>query len=134
MYKIKDLTGNQVDDIENRLDEYDNNYLPKPVDGLIQIGAFYNGKLIGGLDACMTSFKIIYVSTVFVDENYRRKGIAKSLMEELEKRAKELGADMIRLDTFGFQGQDFYKSVGYKEVGSYETEDFSEHFYLKILE
>lgn len=134
MYEIKDLNRDQVDYIENRLDEYDNNFLPKPLDGFIQIGAFDNGKLIGGLDACTTSFRILYVSTVFVDENYRRKGVAKSLMEGLEQRAKELGADMIRLDTFDWQGRDFYKSIGYKEVGSYETEDFSEHFYLKTLE
>ena len=134
MYEIKNLTNDQVDDIENRLDEYDNNFLPKPLDGFIRIGAFDNGKLIGGLDACMTSFRILYVSTVFVDENYRRKGVAKSLMEQLEQRAKELGADIIRLDTFDWQGRDFYKSIGYKEVGSYETKDFSEHFYLKILE
>lgn len=134
MYEIKDLTSDQVDDIEKRLDEYDNKFLPKPLDGFIQIGAFDNGKLIGGLDACMTSFSILYVSTVFVDEDYRRKGVAKSLMEQLEQRAKELGSDMIRLDTFDWQGRDFYKSIGYKEVGSYETKDFSEHFYLKILE
>ena len=134
MYEIKNLTNDQVDYIENRLDEYDNNFLPKPLDGFIQIGAFDNGKLIGGLDACMTSFRILYVSTVFVDEDYRRKGVAKSLMEQLEQRAKELGADIIRLDTFDWQGRDFYKSIGYKEVGSYETEDFSEHFYLKIIE
>ena len=134
MYEIKNLTNDQVDYIENRLDEYDNNFLPKPLDGFIQIGAFDNGKLIGGIDACMTSFRILYVSTVFVDEDYRRKGVAKSLMEQLEQRAKELGADMIRLDTFDWQGRDFYKSIGYKEVGSYETEDFSEHFYLKIIE
>ena len=133
MYEIKDLTSDQVDDIEKRLDEYDNKFLPKPLDGFIQIGAFDNGKLIGGLDACMTSFSILYVSTIFVDEDYRRKGVAKSLMEQLEQRAKELGSDMIRLDTFDWQGKEFYKSIGFEEVGRYETEDFSEHFYLKII-
>lgn len=35
MYKIKDLAIEQVNDIENRLDEYDNNYLPKPLYGFV---------------------------------------------------------------------------------------------------
>lgn len=133
MYEIKDLTIDQVDDIENRLDEYDNKFLPKPLDGFIQIGAFDNGKLIGGVDACMTSFSILYVSTIFVDEDYRREGIGKLLMQELEQRARQWGVDMIRLDTFDWQGKEFYESIGFKEVGMYETEEFSEHFYLKIL-
>lgn len=133
MYEIKDLTIEQVDNIENRLDEYDNKFLPKPLDGFIQIGAFDNGKLIGGLDACMTSFSILYVSTVFVDEDYRREGIGKLLMVELEQRARQWGVEMIRLDTFDWQGKEFYESIGFKEVGMYETDEFSEHFYLKIL-
>ncbi|SCZ08552.1 GNAT family N-acetyltransferase [Alkaliphilus peptidifermentans] len=134
MYEIKNLTKTQVSDIENKLEEYDNKFLPKPLDGFVQIGAFDNGKLIGGVDACMTSFRILYVSTVFVDEEYRRKGVGKLLMEQLEQRAKELGADMIRLDTFDWQGREFYKSIGFKEVGRYDTEEFSEHFYLKIIQ
>lgn len=133
MYEIKNITKAQVDDIENRLEEYDNNFLPKPLDGFIQIGAFNKEKLIGGVDACMTSCRILYVSSVFVDEGYRKKGIGKSLMEEVERRAKELGADMIRLDTFDWQGRDFYESIGFKRVGQYDTEDFSEYFYLKNI-
>lgn len=133
MYEIKNLTKEQVEYIENRLEEYDNNFLPKPIEGFIQIGAFDNGKLIAGVNACMTSFRILYVSTVFVDEDYRRKGIAKSLLEQVEERAKDLGADIIRVDTFDWQARDFYESIGYKEVGRYEAEGFSEHFYLKRI-
>jgi GNAT superfamily N-acetyltransferase len=133
MYEIKNLTKEQVVDIDNRLEEFDNKFMPKPLDGYIQIGAFDKGKLIGGVDACITSFRILYVSTVFVDEEYRQKGVGRSLMNQLEHRAKELGADMIRLDTFDWQGRDFYKSIGYIEVGRYETEGFSEYFYLKKL-
>lgn len=133
MYEIKDLTKEQVEDIENRLEEYDNKFLPKPIDGFIQIGAFDDGNLIAGVDACMTSFRILYISTVFVDEDYRRKGIAKSLLEKVEQQAKELGADMMRVDTFDWQGRDFYESIGFKEVGRYDAEEFSEYFFLKLI-
>lgn len=40
---------------------------------------------------------------------------------------------MIRVDTFDWQGRDFYETVGFEEVGRYEAEGFSEHFYLKRI-
>ncbi|HKL79383.1 MAG TPA: GNAT family N-acetyltransferase [Mobilitalea sp.] len=93
------------------------------------------GRLIAGVSACFTSFKIVYVSIVFVEKEYRRKGIGKLMMNELEKRAIQLGANMIRLDTFDFQGREFYKNIGYNEVGYYmnELDCFSESFFLKKL-
>lgn len=53
-----------------------------------------------------TAFKILYVSTVFVSEEYRGKGVGKSLICEMENRAKKLGANVIRLDTFSWQGRE----------------------------
>lgn len=56
-------------------------------------------------------------------------------MKELENKARQLGANMIRLDTFDFQGRDFYLRLGYSEVGFYQNEvdGFSESFFLKKL-
>lgn len=133
MYEIKRLTEEQVEEIENRLTNYDNDFLPKPVDGDIHFGIFDGDHLIGGVDACMTSFRILYVSTVFVDEAYRNKGVGKRLMVHLEEEARKLGAELIRLDTFNWQGRDFYKAIGYEEVGMYAAKGFSEHFFLKVL-
>lgn len=83
----------------------------------------------------MTAFKILYVSTVFVDEAYRRKGYGKMLIGEMEKKAKALGANTIRLDTFNWQGKDFYEALGYQMVGSYDNNDdgYSEYFFLKRI-
>ena len=39
----------------------------------------------------------------------------------MEKKAHQLGANMIRLDTFDWQGKEFYKTMGYEIVGSYEN-------------
>lgn len=30
-----------------------------------------------------------------------------------------MGANLIRLDTFDWQGKEFYESIGYKKVGEY---------------
>ncbi|MGM9972442.1 MAG: GNAT family N-acetyltransferase [Clostridiaceae bacterium] len=134
-YKVIDLNDEQVDYIEERLDEYDKKHITYKMSGSISIGVIKDDKVIAGADACMTAFKILYVSTVFVDENYRGKKIGTLLMREVEKRAKLLGANMIRLDTFNWQGREFYISLGYEEVGAYENkiDGFSEHFFLKRL-
>src|SRR5699024_649450 len=125
-YKVIELNASQVEDIENRLEQYDKNHITDGISGNI---------IIAGADADMTAFNILYVSTVFVDEDYRNKKVGTHLMTEIEKRAGLLGANMIRLDTFNWQGRDFYRSLGYEEVGSYENKDdgFSEHFFLKRL-
>ncbi len=133
--EIIELSDTELEDIESRLDEYDKRHISYQVSGNIRIGIKRNNKLIAGVDACMTAFKILYVSTVFVDEDYRNNKIGTLLMKEVEKRAKNLGANMIRLDTFNWQGKDFYISLGYEEVGFYENKDdgFSEHFFLKRI-
>ncbi|MCR5345068.1 MAG: GNAT family N-acetyltransferase [Lachnospiraceae bacterium] len=130
-----DLTETQVEDIETRLEAYDENYITYKMDGNIQIGVEDNGKLIAGLDACITAFKILYVSTVFVDENYRRRGVGEMLITEMEKRALTMGVNTIRLDTFNWQGKDFYEALGYTCVGQYENAEdgYSEYFFLKRI-
>ena len=134
-YKIIELNDTQVEDIENCLDEYDKKHITYKISGSIRIGIKDGDKLIAGADACMTAFRILYVSTVFVHEDYRKNKIGTLLMNEIEKRAKLMGANMIRLDTFNWQGRDFYHSLGYEEVGSYDNkvDGFSEHFFLKRL-
>ncbi|HLQ97523.1 MAG TPA: GNAT family N-acetyltransferase [Candidatus Dormibacteraeota bacterium] len=134
-YEIVELNDLQVEDIENRLEQYDKNHITYEIPGSINIGIVKGSKLIAGVDACMTAFKILYVSTVFVDEDYRGNKVGTVLMREVEKRAELLGANMIRLDTFNWQGRDFYRSLGYEEVGFYENKEdgFSEHFFLKRI-
>ena len=133
--EIIDLKEKDILDIENRLEEYDNNHIKYSLDGRISLGIKENGKIIAGVDSCMTAFKILYVSTLYVDELYRRKGFGKILIQELEKKAKKLGANTIRLDTFSFQGKDFYLAMGYKIVGEYENKEdgYSEYFFMKRI-
>ena len=129
------LNDTQLEYIEDQLSAFDDAFMTCKLDGSIQIGIEKDGKIIAGLDASMTAFKILYVSTVFVDEHYRRRGYGKRLMEEMERRATEMGANMIRLDTFSWQGKEFYEALGYQVVGSYENTDdgYAEYFFLKRL-
>ena len=132
---IIELTEEQVEDIEERLSTYDEEFITYKMDGCIQLGVEEDGKLIAGLDACITAFKILYVSTVFVDEEYRRKGIGAKLIREMEKRAVALGVNTIRLDTFNWQGKEFYEAMGYECAGHYDNPEdgYSEYFFLKRI-
>ena len=134
--RIVDLTEEQMEDIETRLSIYDEKHMTSRLDGCIRIGMEEDGKLIAGLDACVTAFRILYVSTVFVDEEYRRKGIGAKLIREMEKRAAVLGVNTIRLDTFNWQGKEFYEALGFECVGHYENaeEVYSEYFFLKRMD
>ena len=133
--RIVDLTEEQVEDIENRLSDFDDSYITYKMDGCIQIGIEEDGKLIAGLDACITAFKILYVSTVFVDQDHRKQGYGAKLIHEMEKRAAAMGVNMIRLDTFSWQGKEFYEAMRYEVVGSYEnpTDGYAEFFFIKRL-
>ena len=133
--KIIDLNDEQVEDIETRLSSFDENHITYKMDGCIQIGFEDNGRLVAGLDACITAFRILYVSTVFVDEEYRRKGLGARLIREMEKRAAAMGVNTIRLDTFNWQGKAFYEALGYRCAGHYDNAEdcYSEYFFFKRI-
>ncbi len=132
---IINLNEEQVEEIQESLENYNDEHIKYRIEGGIALGIEEDGRLIAGLVSYMSVFKILYVDTVFVEESYRRKGYGRRLMEEMEKRAKEKGVTLIRLDTFDWQGKDFYLSLGYEEVGHYRSEedDFEESFFLKRI-
>ena len=133
--KFIQLTEEQVEDIEERLESFDQKHMPPAIEGRVQLGIEEDGRLVAGLDACITTFRILYVSTVFVEEDCRRKGYGRLLMNAMEARARELGVNTIRLDTFDFQGKDFYEAMGYTLAGSYQNDEdgYAEYFFVKRL-
>ena len=133
--RIVELTDEQTEDIGERLGAFDDGFMTRRLEGGIRIGIEDGGRLIAGLDACVTAFRILYVSTVFVDADRRRQGIGRTLIREMERRAAEMGVDTVRLDTFSWQGREFYEAMGYEAVGSYENPEdgYSEYFFLKRL-
>lgn len=133
---VVDLTQEQMATVERELDAFDAQHVQNMLPAVIKIGVVDdNGEVIAGLFASMGGYRIMYVSILFVDERYRRQKIGTQLMNDLEIKSRKLGARFIRLDTFDWQGYDFYKSLGYEEVGSYSDSQqrFSEHFFLKRL-
>lgn len=130
------LTEAERHDIEQRLDLFDQKRIGKNVsDKRISIGIKKENELIAGLDASITAFNILYLSTLFVDSAHRRQGLGKQLITEMESQAKALNVNTIRLDTFDWQGRDFYIALSYEIVGHYrnDEEDYEEFFFIKRI-
>lgn len=58
------------------------------------------------------------VSKVLVDPTLRRAGVARALMQEIERRAAAEGRWLLTLDTAGDAAEALYRSLGYHLAGA----------------
>ena len=58
------------------------------------------------------------VSKVLVDPAFRRAGIGRALMREIERRAAAKGRWLLTLDTAGDAAETLYRSLGYNLAGA----------------
>ena len=71
------------------------------------------------------------VSKVLVDPRFRRTGIARALMADIERRAREDRRWLLTLDTAGEAAEAPYRSLGYKvagEIPSYGRKAFEDRY------
>jgi ribosomal protein S18 acetylase RimI-like enzyme len=70
-----------------------------------------------------------------VHPRYQRRGFGRLVLEQLERRAAELGYTILRLDTTVVQtaAQELYRSAGYREVGRGQLAGFEVIFFQKPL-
>ena len=91
-------------------------------------------KLVGGLVSYIDWGRWLYIDTIWVDADYRKRGIGEYLVTSAEQKAINKGIKRARLYTFDFQALSFYKKLGYTVYG--ELEDFPEGhtaYYLKKI-
>ncbi|MFD7664755.1 GNAT family N-acetyltransferase [Streptomyces sp. NPDC059788] len=72
---------------------------------------------------------------VFVREPWRGRGAAGALMRAVERRAAELGAERLRLDTRRdlSEAVALYRAFGYVEISAYKEDRYAEVFFEKRL-
>jgi ribosomal protein S18 acetylase RimI-like enzyme len=58
------------------------------------------------------------VSKVLVDPGFRRAGVARALMQEIERRAAKESRWLLTLDTAGDAAEALYRSLGYSLAGA----------------
>lgn len=74
-------------------------------------------EVVAGICADVYIWKILFISLIFVHEDYRHKKLGSLLIRKVEEKARSLGAKLAHLDTFSFQAKDFYIKHGYEIFG-----------------
>ena len=79
------------------------------------------GKLFGGIQAYRVNWGILHIELLYVYDSHRGQGIASTLLEYVEKIARDNHCHIAHLDTFDFQAKDFYLKHGYSIFGVLEN-------------
>lgn len=90
--------------------------------------------VVAGLNA--TIFGLwLEISVLAVDENHRAQGIGSALLARAEQTGVEHGCRYALLNTFDFQGRDYYPKFGYRQIGHIENYPLtgSQHWFVKEL-
>lgn len=102
--------------------------------GCTNFFAEVNGKIVGTVGAIWSGGKLAHVATivsVYVLPEYRRQGISEALMSHITNYLQD--KKFIKLKLFVVSSQtnayEFYKKLGFKEVGRLEKELLSEGKY-----
>lgn len=108
---------------------------PEAYHSFIKVAKNDQGDMIGGAIAYSSMYHIGYLDTLWVDERYRGQGIGTELLQQAEQALLEFGCPVCHLDTFDFQGPEFYLNAGYTEFGRLEHEhvNLTEFFFYKKL-
>jgi GNAT superfamily N-acetyltransferase len=100
----------------------------------LAITAEERGKVIGGLVG-ETYLDWLAIEILWIDDEHRRTGLGRQLVEKAESEARKRGAQNVYLNTFSFQAPGFYAKLGYTEFG--RLNDFpqghSRHWMMKTL-
>jgi DNA-binding MarR family transcriptional regulator len=75
------------------------------------------------------------VKRMWVAENVRGLGLGRRLLAELERRAAETGASVVRLETNEalVEAIALYRSAGYREIEPFNDEPYAHHWFEKEL-
>jgi GNAT superfamily N-acetyltransferase len=91
-------------------------------------------EILGGAIGA-TYWEWLHLDLMWVKEEYRGRGIGRSLLRAAEDEARRRGAKRAYLDTFSFQAPGFYEKYGYQVFG--ELADFPQghrrYFLTKVL-
>ncbi len=86
------------------------------------LAATVGGEVVGpaqlDLDGMPSKRHHAEVSKVLVDPRFRRTGVARALMADIERRAAEAGRWLLTLDTAGDAAETLYRSLGYALAGT----------------
>lgn len=74
-----------------------------------------NGNIIAGILGG-TYWGWMHIDILWVNENFRKKGIGSKLLKSAEEKARKRGCHSVHVDTMSWQAPEFYKKHGYKII------------------
>ncbi|KAA0972944.1 GNAT family N-acetyltransferase [Pseudomonas sp. ANT_H12B] len=87
--------------------------VPEPIALLVRDDS---DEIVGGLYGRIF-YQWLFIDLLAVPEQARGQGIGSKLMQMAEDLAREKECIGLWLDTFEFQAPEFYKKIGYSEIG-----------------
>lgn len=94
-----------------------------------------DGQILGGLVGHI-DWECFFVDVLWVDESLRGQGKGQELIQQAEKVAKEKGCTLMRLETFSFQAPEFYKNLGFVEIGKLDNfpKGHTHYYFIKKID
>jgi len=123
-YEIIVPVEKEIEFIGNKLIEFNLQSKPlsqeKPFININKCIKDKNGEIIGGILSCLSLWNVLSIDTLWVKEDFRKKGIAKQLLHLVEDEARNMGCYLSYLSTYDFQAKDFYLKNKYVIFGVLE--------------
>lgn len=137
------LVAAMTDDIAALYDGLDLSGADMPKAGPAELGPPGGTFVVGfedGAPVCCGAIKRLpdgacEIKRMFVTKDARGRGVARALLEELERRAREMGYEIARLDTGPRQtrAQRMYERAGYAPIGNFNANPVASFFGEKRL-
>ncbi len=129
-----DPTEEQVAAIDRGLSEHNAGLVSARTATRVRGVFVESGHVVAGVVAAAYWGKL-HISLLWVDPDYRSKGLGRRLMEWAEERGRELKCTSAVVDTMSFQAPDFYARLGYRCFGQSDGYEggASRHYFEKKL-
>jgi len=136
-YNIDSVTAEEAEILNNKIDEFN----AKQLSFYGNVEEFKNyvikdqKNIVAGIRICLYLNECMFISVLFVDQQYRNKGLGSKLLAHAEQHARSVGIKLSHLDTFDFQAKDFYLKHGYEIFGVLNNcpEGHSRYYLKKIF-
>lgn len=96
--------------IDSKIDEFNRqqfSFTGKPLEIPINYVIRDKNVIVAGIKSCFYLEEVLSIGVLFVDDNYRNKGLGSILLKKIESEAREKGAKLAHLYAFD-QAKDFY--------------------------
>lgn len=113
----KDYLGNMIDEFNNKEAAFTQSPIFESINFIVKNN---KNEIIGGINSDLYYWNILFISILWVHDDYRHKGIGSQLMLKVERAAKQKNCTLVHLDTFSFQAKDFYLKQGFEIFGILE--------------